>query len=188
MNENKIASMLVNTVLIAPKQKSFSNIRLMAQEILILDRQTDYSCNLDNCQALYPGTQAKLWDCPPYIITEVEFSTPPFAEGKTLSECPGWESAHLGQNGDFIGGDFSHINSITIQDGNGVVKNYSGEMIDKENRLVFNLEDITIKYGIETGKAEFYPHLKKSEAQTQAVQHKPETPEPPKLKHRGMHM
>lgn len=161
--------MLVNTVLIAPIQKSFSNIRLMAQEILILDRQTDYSCNLDNCQALYPGTQAKLWDCPPYIITEVEFSTPPFAEGKTLSECPGWESAHIGQNGDFIGGDFGHVNSITIQDGNGVVKNYSGKMIDKDNRLILKQKNIVIKYGIETGEVEFFPYFKKSKTQTKVL-------------------
>lgn len=155
MNENRIAKMLINSVLITSEQKSFSNIRLMAQEILILDRQTDYSCNLDNCQAFYPGTQNKLWDYPPYIVTEVEFNTPPFAEGKTLNECDGWKSAHLGQNGDFVGGDFGHINSITIQDGNGVVKNYSGEMIDENNHLVFIQKDVIIKYGIETGEVEF---------------------------------
>lgn len=38
MNENRIAKMLINSVMIASEQKSFSNIRLMAQEILIMDR------------------------------------------------------------------------------------------------------------------------------------------------------
>lgn len=62
-----------------------------------------------------------------------------------------------------------HINSITIEDGNGVVKNYSGMMIDKDNRLILKQKNIVIKYGIETGEVEFFPYFKKSKTQTKVI-------------------
>lgn len=171
-------SYLESLVQILQDKKVLPTLRLQEQKIYILDKQTDYSINLDNCQAVYPGTQDKLWCCPPYVVTDVKFSTPPYADGKPLNECPGWTG---------LNADWGHIDSITIQNGNGDSKKFAGEQIDKENRLVFEQEDMTIKYGIETGKAEFYLHLKKSESQTRAMQNKPQNQDPSKHKQRGRH-
>lgn len=99
--------------------------------------KSNISCNLNNNQSVFPGTRDKLWKYPPYLVTDIKFNA-----------------------------DYNQISSLTIKNGIGKIKTFSGNQIDGNNRIILELNDLTIKYGIMTGKTEFFPHPKKSESTT----------------------
>lgn len=100
-----------------------------------------YSTNLNRCEDRLPGSSLKLWSSPPYVVTGL----------KLENSFPGKE------------GGFRHIESITIRNGKKKSFTFSGNQIDEKNRLVFTLKGVIVKYGIETGKAEFI--MKKQDLQ-----------------------
>ncbi|MBQ0142623.1 MAG: hypothetical protein KBT06_07485, partial [Prevotellaceae bacterium] len=151
-------SYLESLVQILQSKTILPSLRLREQKSNIMDKQADYSNNLNTCQARYPGTNNKIWCNLPYTIIDIKFSTPPYAGGKPLNECPGWTE---------LNADWGHIDSITIKDGMGNEHIFSGNQIDDKNRIVFELEDMTVKYSIETGGVEFFPHPKKDKTEVQ---------------------
>lgn len=113
------------------------NPDLPVDVIHTLTADEDIAACLNNNEAVYPGTQNRLWNYPPYTVTDLRFD-------KHNPE---------------------HINSITIMCGKGNSKRFSGNQIDKNNNLVFKQDDMAIKYGLLTGEAEFFPHLKEDKKQ-----------------------
>ena len=86
-----------------------------------------YSETMNNSEAAFPDTGKKLWDKPPYEITELKYDN-----------------------------SLRHIDSIVIKNGNNIKTSFSGKAIDGNNRLNFMARDFFVKYDLASGKAEFH--------------------------------
>ena len=141
-----------NLLLLASEQTTtIAQLRGRAADRLIRQKATVIGRHMDAAPLIF--------NIPPYTVTDIVFSNPPYKDGKPLSECDRWKDGTK---------DFGRILSISFTDGNDTPRRFGKNDIDEKNRVRFSLEnaDADIFYHLDTGAISWLPKKKKERGLT----------------------
>ena len=100
----------------------------------------------------------------PFKVESVSFSTPPFAGGRPLKDCPGWGNT---------GADWGHIEGLNLRDRFGRSWRIDGKDIDAKNNILAGGRRFNLLSGAVSVKLESHaPAREVNEKETQEVSEK----------------
>lgn len=129
--------------------------RLAEQARLLSGKAAKVEKNI-NESGLLPGG--------PFKVESVSFSTPPFAGGKPLKNCPGWGNT---------GADWGHIDGLNLRDRFGKAWRIDGKDVDAKNNILAGDRRFNLLSGAVSVKLESHaPAREINEKETQEVSEK----------------